>query len=113
PVATALSAFFWSVCALGAHDAALAYAISVAILSSVTSVYMAFEFERSRLEAKLVQQDLARARDSALESSRLKTAFLANISHEVRTPINLLPGFSNIIADDLKELGIQKFQPYI
>jgi signal transduction histidine kinase len=112
--AIALCGVFWNVFQVGGrHDEALAYPVIVAILSSIASVYMAFEFERSRREAKLVQQDLARARDSALESARLKTAFLANISHEVRTPLNAILGYSTIIAEDLKELGIVKFQPYV
>jgi signal transduction histidine kinase len=109
-----LSGVFWNVFHVGGrHDAALAYPLILAILSSTASVYMAFEFGRSRLEAKLMEQDLARARDSALESSRLKTAFLANISHEIRTPLSTILGYSSIIGEDLKELGIGEVQPYV
>lgn len=38
--------------------------------------------------------------NKALESDRLKTAFLANISHEIRTPLNAIVGFSNLMLTE-------------
>ena len=43
-------------------------------------------------------KELKVAYDHALESDRLKTAFIQNVSHEVRTPLNIISGFSQIIA---------------
>lgn len=43
--------------------------------------------------------DLETARQKAEESSRLKSAFLANLSHEVRTPMNCIVGFSKLLVD--------------
>lgn len=34
------------------------------------------------------------------EADRLKTSFLHSVSHEVRTPLNAIVGFSNLIAED-------------
>ena len=48
--------------------------------------------------------ELEVAKTKAEGSDRLKTAFLNNISHEVRTPINGILGFSRIIAEDDLEL---------
>jgi len=45
-----------------------------------------------------------KAENALLESDRLKTAFIANISHEIRTPINGMLGFTNLLKDsDLTE----------
>ncbi|WP_321480888.1 PAS domain-containing sensor histidine kinase [uncultured Bacteroides sp.] len=48
---------------------------------------------------KKTETELILARDKALESDKLKTAFLANISHEIRTPLNLIVGFSDLLKD--------------
>jgi signal transduction histidine kinase/ActR/RegA family two-component response regulator len=48
-------------------------------------------------ELEALNQQLATARDEALEASILKTQFLANISHEIRTPMNGLLGMTELV----------------
>jgi signal transduction histidine kinase len=48
-------------------------------------------------EQKHLEADLMEARNRAEESDRLKSAFLANITHEVRTPLNAIVGFSDVL----------------
>lgn len=49
-------------------------------------------------EKKKLEQELIEARNKAEESDLLKSAFIANMSHEVRTPLNAIVGFSDILS---------------
>jgi len=44
-------------------------------------------------------EEISKAKEKAEESSRLKTAFLTNISHEVRTPLNAIVGFAALLSE--------------
>jgi signal transduction histidine kinase/DNA-binding NarL/FixJ family response regulator len=48
-------------------------------------------------ERKRTLTDLAIARDEAVEASNIKSAFLANVSHEVRTPMNGVIGMTELL----------------
>lgn len=47
---------------------------------------------RDITEAKQIQQELEASREAAEAASRAKTAFVATVSHEIRTPINAIIG---------------------
>lgn len=51
------------------------------------------------VEKKKMNDALIIAKERAEESDRLKSAFLQNISHEVRTPMNAICGFSELLLD--------------
>ena len=44
-------------------------------------------------------QQLRQAYKKALESEKMKTAFIKNVTHEVRTPLNIITGFAQVIAN--------------
>jgi PAS domain S-box-containing protein len=50
-------------------------------------------------ERKQHEQELARARDEALDAARHKSQFLANMSHEIRTPMNAVVGMAGLLHD--------------
>lgn len=50
-------------------------------------------------EIVLARQELVKAKEQAEAADRLKTSFINNISHEVRTPLNGILGFSQVIID--------------
>ncbi|NVO21662.1 MAG: response regulator [Bacteroidetes bacterium] len=50
-------------------------------------------------ENKAAEQELIKAKERAEASDRLKSAFINNISHEVRTPLNGVIGFSEMLLN--------------
>lgn len=54
---------------------------------------------RDITDLKATEETLQRARDAAIESARLKSEFLANTSHEIRTPINGVIGMTGLLLD--------------
>ncbi|AWH75448.1 hypothetical protein DCS32_15145 [Dokdonia sp. Dokd-P16] len=63
-------------------------------------------------QQKLLSKELISAKEKAEESDRLKSAFLANLSHEMRTPMNGILGFSELlrrknISDEKKDIYLE------
>ncbi len=64
-------------------------------LDEVADLTAAFNHMVEELDVS--RQDLLQMVDAAQEASRLKTDFLANISHELRTPMNGILGMNDLI----------------
>ncbi len=70
--------------------------------------------ERKQAEALRVHSvELAAQNRQILEASRLKSMFLANISHELRTPMNAIIGFSNVLHDGLVDSTSPKYKEFL
>jgi len=58
-----------------------------------------------------IQNDLIKAKERAEESDKLKSSFLNNISHEIRTPFNGILGFLSLLQED--DLSADERDEYI
>jgi len=63
--------------------------------------------ERKRFEVELIE-----ARNQAQASNRVKTEFLAQMSHEVRTPVNAILNFVQLIEDEVSRFLDQETLSY-
>ena len=68
---------------------------------------------RDMTEDKRRELELTQARDAALEASRLKSAFVANVTHEIHTPLNIILGYADLMAEHLTELGDERANDYV
>ena len=55
--------------------------------------------------AQLRNEELAKATRLAEEADRQKTAFLQNVTHQIRTPLNIIMGFAQIFSDTAAASG--------
>ena len=66
----------------------------------VNSLRLTGQILVNALSRKQTEQELNRALLQAKSSDKLKSAFLAGISHEVRTPMNHILGFVDLLSED-------------
>lgn len=62
------------------------------------------KFEREITVRKQVEVELIKAKEEAEKSNSVKSLFLLNMSHEIRIPLNLILGFTDIIKDSVDHL---------
>jgi signal transduction histidine kinase len=68
------------------------------------------KLDATNRELDTTNRELLLANERAEESSRMKTQFIQQISHEVRTPLNVLSGFSQVLATPDMKLGSDQLQ---
>ena len=87
----------------------LRFLSAVAVIVLLVIFFLSFIVVRQRSAIRLEEayQELEKAHAHAQEASHVKTAFLQQISHEIRTPINLLSGFAQLLTTPGLELDEQ------
>ncbi len=60
---------------------------------------------------KQAEADLEAAKEAAEEANRTKSQFLANMSHELRTPLSAVIGYSEMLAEEIEEIGERSLLP--
>lgn len=60
---------------------------------------------RDMSERRRTEEELRTAQDEAIAASRAKTAFLSRTSHELRTPMNAILGFGQLLEIDEKDFA--------
>ena len=66
-------------------------------IATVIAVPISYALVSGRIDLRRMRDELAVARDAAVQMDRTKTQFLANMSHELRTPLNAILGFSELL----------------
>lgn len=83
--------------------------IGTVIFAIFVFIYM-MQRRQAFKELNKKNRELMLANERAEESSRMKTQFIQQISHEVRTPLNILSGFSQVLATPGLELGTSELK---
>ena len=87
--------------------------VVITALRDTTGRLLGFSIiSRDTTEHQRRELELTQARDAALEASRLKSAFVANVTHEIHTPLNIILGYADLMAERLAELGDARERDY-
>jgi PAS domain S-box-containing protein len=72
---------------------------------------LSLELKKSINHIQHIKNDLNLAKANVEEAVQLKSAFLSNISHEIRTPVNAIVGFSAFLLEP--EMNKEKLNEYV
>lgn len=78
-------------------------AVVIAFLSIIVVLLLIYSLTHQRY-----MNTMRIARDQAMESDRMKTAFISNISHEIRTPLNIIGGFMQVLSDPGMPVSVEE-----
>jgi signal transduction histidine kinase/CheY-like chemotaxis protein len=87
--------------ALWGQSKFLTWMSSLVLVLSVARLAVSLVDNQRAEERRRREEDERRAREEAERANRAKTAFLSRMSHEVRTPLNSILGFAQLLVDDV------------
>lgn len=83
------------------HEGAAYTPLATLLIATIVSVPSTYLLVSSRIKLLHARDELATARDAAINANLSKTMFFANMSHELRTPLNAIIGFSELLGADM------------
>lgn len=83
------------------------------LLAGVAKFNVCQVYGRDISQLKKTEENLIDALGRAEESKKLKEFFLAQISHEIRSPLNVIVGYSDYLKDELIREGIPDYSPIL
>ena len=89
----------------------IAFGILIAALVSGVLTVGYWQYEMQRYKEALYAEKIEQAAKRAEEASEAKTRFLFNMSHDIRTPMNAIIGFSDLLEKHLDDK--EKVHDYI
>ncbi len=99
--------------------------LGVVIFAACVSIHIARDFAQAHQNLALAKDQIEiqnrnlaaasaaaeSARLAADQASRAKSQFLANMSHELRTPLNAIIGYTEMVGEELDDLGVAQLKP--
>jgi signal transduction histidine kinase len=70
---------------------------NIVVLLSIV-LWTAIQLSKSDQRRLIVESDLRKAKESAERANHAKSEFIANMSHDLRTPLNAVIGFSELLT---------------
>jgi signal transduction histidine kinase len=83
------------------------------IVEGVSKFKVCQIYGRNITDLKRTESELKEALVKAEESKRLKEFFLAQISHEIRSPLNVIVGYSDFLLEDLRDEKREELAPIL
>ena len=82
-------------------------------LNAVDSAYREFDDDRRMLERSLdlSSQELLQANGEMRAANEAKSAFLTQMSHEFRTPLNAVIGYAELLEEEIRSNGHLEYAP--
>ena len=85
-------------------------------ISKKTEASLKKSGEQLKEEKKMLTETLEKiriAKEQAESANELKTTFLQNMSHDIRTPLNTVVGFSQLLVEERENLSDEEASKYV